>query len=233
MEKTVIVFDMANRPAVFRLSRSTAGQDSHEGMQNGCSMRSVILLLGSFGILGATVMSASTPQGQKTERPGRPVLEMHRDGCQKCHGAEAELMSQGWAAGKSKKDLEAILDQMVVEQAGLSALTSTERDAMLSFHLAHSTGYPWASIIESSSQQLIIESTQNSRLSCTLAGRKITPQPILVKSKDGGAQLQRWKISLPKEFELSQLRLTLAKGEGKAKKVVSWRASERPYSHSL
>lgn len=201
--------------------------------QNSLQMRSFLLGVGAFGILGAGVVAASSPTGQDKAATGRPVLELHRDGCQKCHGAEAELMSPGWAEARSRNDLEAILDQMVIEQAGMPALTRSERDALLSFHKAISKGEPWAAIIDSGSQRVILESTQNTRLSALLSGRKVVPQRVLITKKEDGTQLLRWHITLPKGAHLNQLQLTVAKGEGTAKRVVTWKAADRPYSHPL
>lgn len=196
-------------------------------------MRSVILVMGALGVVGSSVVLASSPRMQEKEKQARPTLAMHRDGCQKCHGAEGELMSPGWAENRSRQDLVAILDQMVVEQAGLPEMTARERDALLSFHLAFSKGDPWANILDSSSQKVVLESTKNSRISATLSGKKVAPQPVGDQKSAEGSQLLRWQITLPKGALPSQLHLTVAWGSGSAKKVVSWKASERPFSQSL
>ncbi len=142
-------------------------------------------------------------------------------------------MSLGWAKGKSRKALESILDQMVVEQAGLPALSLKERDALLSFHLAISESKPWANVVEVKSGAIVVETTKDTRLSAAVGGKKVIPKVVPPAKGGTSSQLVRWQITFAPGSEMSRLHLTVAKGVGASKKVVSWKASERPFSQVL
>lgn len=187
----------------------------------------------SFALLGLAGLTASQAPKAGAEHTGLSVLEFHARNCQKCHGEEGELRSPGWADSKTPAQLSGILNQMVTEQAGHAPLNEDEMIALASYHRAMSRLDPWANLLAVSGRTLTFEATRDSRLSAKAAGKKVPTIPSPVQLPEMGTKLMRWTLVLPASASMEQLLMTIASGEGKGKKVVTWKPSESSFSDVL
>lgn len=175
-------------------------------------------------------MTASQSPRSALQPTGTKILEFHARNCQKCHGEEGELRSPGWAEGKSDDSLTQILGQMVTEQAGRAPLNESDMGALLAYHHAQSKAEPWANLISADKGKLTFETTRDSRLSAVSSGKKLATAQAPIMVEELGVKLMRWTLAVPASADVSKVAITVAKGEGKTKKVVSWKLSDSPYS---
>lgn len=194
-------------------------------------MSKLLLAAFSFALLALAGVTASQAPQAGPQPSGIQVLEFHARNCQKCHGEEGELRSPGWADSKSAAQMTQILSQMVTEQAGHAPLNEGDMAALSSYHRAANRLEPWANLIAVSGRTLTFETTRDARLSATAGGKKVPTVQAPKEIRELAVKLLRWTLVLPASAELDKVVVTTARGEGKAKKVVTWKLSDSSFSN--